>query len=127
MNRDCCILNAGGGAWAFEPLARQLGDALWVEVSQEPRDFNYLLLADDDVAESVNSFIPLASMKLAADKRESARCFATAKVPTPQTFLLDSLEEAQELLYREGSRQWCLKYPTGCGAAGNGTKQKGSL
>ena len=40
---DCCVLNAGPGAWAFEPLANQLAAALGIDVSTEPRRFNYVL------------------------------------------------------------------------------------
>jgi hypothetical protein len=69
---DCCILNSGGGSWAFAPLARQLSDALWVDVSETPRRFNYLLLADDAVAEARDDFfIPFASMGC----RRLGRCF----------------------------------------------------
>jgi len=88
---DCCILNSGGGAWAFEPLARQLSDALWVEVSEIPRAYNYLLLADDNIASQCNSFIPFAAMRMASDKRLLAKAFADQGVPTPRTVLLDSL------------------------------------
>src|SRR5687768_9617293 len=41
-----CILNGGAGAWAFAGLAEQLGRALWLEVSETPRAFNYLLLVE---------------------------------------------------------------------------------
>lgn len=60
--KQCCVLNSGGGAWAFEPLALRLLACLGVEVATVPRRFNYL---------------------------ERADC------------------------------QWCLKYPTGCGASGH--------
>ena len=116
---DCCILNSGGGAWAFEPLARQLSDALWVEVSEIPRAHNYLLLADDSAASQCNSFVPFAAMRMASDKRLLAKAFADHGVPTPQTFLFDSLEEAERLLVQSPDRQWCVKYPTGCGASGH--------
>jgi len=45
--KDCCVLNGGSGAWAFEPLALQLSSSLGVDVSGEPRRFNYLLHIED--------------------------------------------------------------------------------
>ena len=116
---DCCILNSGGGSWAFEPLARQLSDALWIDVSQSPRAHNYLLLADESVASQCNSFVPFAAMQIASDKRLLAKAFADHAVPTPQTFLLDSLEDAERLLLNSPDRKWCVKFPTGCGASGH--------
>jgi hypothetical protein len=117
---DCCILNSGGGSWAFAPLARQLSDALWVDVSQASRRFNYLLLADDGVAEARDDFfIPFPAMQLAADKRLVASAFAAHGVPTPRTLLLESMEDAERLLVAEPDRKWCLKFPTGCGASGH--------
>ncbi len=116
---DCCILNAGGGSWAFAPLAERLSRALWIGVAEEPRGYNYLLLADDVVAEGRDDlFIPFASMQAAADKRELARIFSANSVPVPQTYLVDSLEAARELA-ADSRRTWCLKFPTSCGAAGH--------
>src|SRR3954462_9805660 len=95
---DCCILNAGGGSWAFAPLAEQLSRALWVDIAEEPRRYNYLLLADDAVAKSrADFFIPLASLELAADKRALARVFATRSVPTPETHLVDSFDDVRRV------------------------------
>ncbi|MDB5294482.1 MAG: hypothetical protein JWO31_465 [Phycisphaerales bacterium] len=117
---DCCILNAGGGSWAFAPLAELLSCALWIDVAAVPRHFNYLLLADDAVADARQSFfIPVASMELAADKRALARVFAARSVPTPETHLVESLEDARRLAATDGGKSWCLKFPTGCGATGH--------
>jgi hypothetical protein len=78
------VRNAGGGAWAFEALARRLADDLWVGVSDTPRAYNYLLAADDpDPAAGGGSFIPPDAVRLAADKRLLARAFAAHAVPTP--------------------------------------------
>jgi hypothetical protein len=119
-NEACCILNGGGGAWAFADLAVQLSQALWLEVSRVPREFNYLLLVDDvDQATSGELFIPYRAMQLAADKRLLAEKFTAAGVPTPKTRLVGSLAEAERVLARESGREWCLKYPTGCGASGH--------
>ncbi len=120
MQRDCCILNGGGGAWAFAPLAAQLSRALWIDVAAEPRRLNYLLLADDEVLSAgMGSFVPLAAITAASDKRILATVFAAAGVPTPDTRLVASVADAERLLDEEPDRQWCLKYPTGCGAAGH--------
>lgn len=117
---DCCILNSGGGSWAFAPLAEQLSRALWVDIAEEPRRFNYLLLADDAVAKGcAGLFIPYASLEMASDKRASARAFASKSVPTPKTYLVESLDEAQQIAAGKPDVTWCLKYPTGCGASGH--------
>jgi len=117
---DCCILNSGGGSWAFAPVARHLSDALWVDASETPRRFNYLLLADDAVAAArTDFFIPFSSMQLAADKRLLASAFTAHGVPTPRTLLLESMADAERLLVTDPSREWCLKFPTGCGASGH--------
>jgi hypothetical protein len=117
---EYCILNGGGGAWAFASLARQLSDALWVDVSAAPRDYNYLLHLDDpDTAACGELFIPIRCMRLAADKRLLAEVFASAGVPMPETRLVGSLAEAERLLVEQPGRDWCLKYPTGCGASGH--------
>lgn len=116
----CCILNGGGGAWAFASLARQLSAALWVDVSESPRDYNYLLHLDSfDPAAGGEVFIPFRCMQLAADKRLLAEVFASANVPTPETHLIGSLADVKQLLADEPDREWCLKYPTGCGASGH--------
>src|SRR6185369_1677388 len=36
---SCCIVNGGGGAWAFDALAHQLSAALWLDVSETPRRY----------------------------------------------------------------------------------------
>ena len=45
--------------------------------------------------------------------------FASTSVPTPRTYLLSSLAEAEQLLAEEPRREWCLKFPTSCGASGH--------
>ena len=45
--KDCCILNAGNGEWAFAPLARQLSTHLGIDIAAEPSRFNYMLHVDD--------------------------------------------------------------------------------
>ncbi|WP_193376999.1 ATP-grasp domain-containing protein [Frigoriglobus tundricola] len=118
--RSCCILNGGGGAWAFGGLAAQLGRSLWLDVSEVPREFNYLLLADGlDPAACGELFIPYRAVQLAADKRLLAAAFAAAGVPTPETRLVGSLAEAERVPAEDPGREWCLKFPTGCGASGH--------
>ncbi len=117
---SCCIVNGGGGAWAFTSLAQQLGSALWIDVSEKPRRYNYLLFMDELDASAVGElFIPYRSMELAADKRLLAKAFATDSVPTPDTRLVNTLEEAERILQESPNRDWCLKYPTSCGASGH--------
>jgi hypothetical protein len=116
----CCVLNSGGGAWAFAALARQLSDALGVDVSETPRDYNYLLHSDDfDSAACGELFIPFRGMQLAADKRLLAELFASHGVPTPATRLIATLGEAKRLLAEKSDLQWCIKFPNGCGASGH--------
>jgi hypothetical protein len=117
---DCCILNSGGGAWAFDALATELSRALWVDISTTPRRFNYLLLADDSVVSTdLDLFVPVTAIEMAADKRAIARAFSAARVPTPVTSLVESVEDAKRMLASDPHRAWCLKYPTGCGATGH--------
>lgn len=117
---SCCILNVGDGAWAFAAIARGLGESLWLDVSETPRAFNYLLQSDTPDAGGCDAlFIPYRSMQIAADKRRLAEAFAAAGVPTPETRLVGALAEAERLTAEEPGRAWCLKYPTGCGASGH--------
>lgn len=116
----CCVLNGGEGAWAFDGLAAQLADALWVDVAAAPRRFNYLLSWEGrEPLPDRALFIQLRSVELAADKRLLAAAFAEGGVPTPETLLLDSWQAVLSLLGRTPGREWCLKYPLGCGAAGH--------
>lgn len=117
---DCCILNGARGAWAFEPLALQLAAAIGIEISTEPRRFNYVLNMEPlEPARIEASFIPLPSIELAADKRLLAQCFAAHHVPRPRTVLLETFAEVQDFLAQESKIEWCLKFPTGCGANGH--------
>jgi hypothetical protein len=116
----CCVLNAGGGAWAFEALARRLADDLWVDVSDAPRAFNYVLASDDPApARGGDLFVPLAAVRLAADKRQLAKVFAAHRVPTPETHLVGTLDDAHRLRAANSDREWCVKFPTACGGSGH--------
>ena len=111
------ILNQGAGAWAFEPLAERLAQALWIDVSEEPADVNYVLSWDRPASPPGRSFIPTHAVSVAADKRLQVDRFASAGVPTPLTHLLDGLAQAAQLDDRVG--RWIVKYPTSCGASGH--------
>ena len=115
-----CVLNGGGGAWAFSALAQQLSDALGIDISETPRQFNYLLAVDGrDPSTCGELFIPIQGIHDAADKRRLAEVFAAHRVPTPDTRLIGSLAEAEKILTDEPDREWCIKFPTGCGASGH--------
>jgi hypothetical protein len=117
---DCCVLCGGDGAWAFEPLARSLAAALWVDLSPVPRQFNYLLFTDSlPLPTGCESFVPLESIALAADKRRLADVFTRAGVPIPETHLLHTWDEVCQIRVSRPETQWCLKFPTACGASGH--------
>ena len=118
--KDCCVLNSGNGAWAFEPLALQLSSSLGVDVSSQPRRFNYLLHVEDmDSPVGRGMFIPTEAVRLASDKRLLAAAFIEHGVPTPETHLLDTFEQVLRFVREHPESEWCLKYPTGCGASGH--------
>ncbi len=111
------ILNGGKGSWAFSQLAAQLQQALWLEAVDEAADLNYVLFYDGD--KEPTSFIPLASVEIASDKRVQAELFTAAGVPMPKTILLPNAEEVYGFVSENADRGWVLKYPIGCGAAGH--------
>ena len=118
--KDCCVLNSGSGAWAFEPLALQLSASLGVDVSGEPRRFNYLLHVEDtDGPVRCDVFIRPEAVRLASDKRLLAAVFIKHGVPTPETHLLDTFEDVLRFIGDHSRSEWCLKYPTSCGASGH--------
>jgi glutathione synthase/RimK-type ligase-like ATP-grasp enzyme len=117
---DCCILNGGSGSWAFDTLAQQLSTALRVSISAQARRFNYLLQVDslsDDFSQKV--FIPISSIHLASDKRLIAETFQRHGVPTPHTVLSDTFGDVIDFVAQHPDIEWCLKFPTGCGANGH--------
>lgn len=120
MKPDCCVLNGGKGSWAFEPLAQQLSSALGIPISAEPTRFNYLLHLDT-MAEPFPHplFIPLSSIRTASDKRLVEAAFARNQVPTPFTHLAETFAEAVQFVAAHPESEWCLKYPTSCGANGH--------
>ncbi len=118
--KDCCVLNSGSGAWGFEPLAVQLSSSLGIDISEEPRRFNYLLHVEDtDRPVGCDVFIPTEAIRLASDKRLLAVVFREHDVPTPQTRLLETYDEVLRFIREHSDNEWCLKYPTSCGASGH--------
>jgi len=122
--QNAVILNSGEGAWAFEPLASRLAHIFGVPVSSTPAEWNYLLAFDGELKPEQKSFILLNAVNIATDKRETARVFNAENVPSPPTFLLDDTE-LSDFLSKENTRQWLLKWPVGCGAAGHRFIQSG--
>src|ERR1041384_3069560 len=116
----CAIANGGGGSWAFDELARDLAEILWVEVTETPRDFNYLLSQDlPDQGPSFESFIPHGAIRTASDKRLIAAAFEATQVPSPATCLLRTRQDIDGVIRSNPRMTWCLKWPIGCGAAGH--------
>src|SRR5579859_7243678 len=117
---DCCVLNSGNGSWAFEPLANQLARLLGIEVSDQPRRFNYLLFRESPtLPANCRSFVPLEAIRLASDKRLLATVFNEHRVPTPETMAIEDFAQVQDYIRSQPAKQWCLKYPISCGANGH--------
>jgi glutathione synthase/RimK-type ligase-like ATP-grasp enzyme len=117
---DCCVLNGGPGSWAFAPLAYRLSSCLGIEVSDRPRRFNYLLhLEDANQLVGCKVFIPVEAIRMASDKRLLAVAFAEHGVPTPETHLLEGWDQVIRFVGGQSGKEWCLKYPTGCGGSGH--------
>jgi glutathione synthase/RimK-type ligase-like ATP-grasp enzyme len=115
----CAILNAGGGAWAFQELADHLARVLRVPVSATLARHNYLLASDADVPPDARTFVPLPAIRLASDKRRLAHVFEQAGVAAPRTHLLATEEALRRHLAAAPGSEWVLKWPTGCGASGH--------
>jgi glutathione synthase/RimK-type ligase-like ATP-grasp enzyme len=114
------VLNSGSGAWGFEPLAAQLSSSLGIDVSEQPRRFNYLLHVEASGSSAgFDVFIPTEAVRLASDKRLLARVFTENCVPVPLTRLFDSFDDVLSFIRAHSSNEWCLKYPIGCGANGH--------
>lgn len=117
---NCCVLNGGPGSWAFEPLAHRLSSCLGIEVSDRPRRFNYLLHVEDGTQlVGCKVFIPVEAIRMASDKRLLAAAFAEHGVPTPETHLLEGWHQVIRFVSGQSDKEWCLKYPTGCGGSGH--------
>lgn len=93
---------------------------LRVDVVSRPRAFNYVLgAALQDLPEKNAQFVDVDTIQLASDKRLLASTFAAAHVPTPITELIGNLDDARAFVRARPHWEWCLKYPTGTGAAGH--------
>jgi hypothetical protein len=112
------VLNKGLSAWAFQELAQKLSNSLWLEISETPADYNYVLGWDGDDLDSSNTFIPFDGIKLASDKRLLADIFKKNNIPIPETYLFNTTQDVLNLL-QNSSEEWCLKYPISCGASGH--------
>jgi predicted ATP-grasp superfamily ATP-dependent carboligase len=110
------ILNQSEGKWAFENLAQMLSQSLWVDISENAGNLNYILCTDTELIDNnLNSFIPLNSINIASDKREIEKRFESAGVARPKTLIFESSQEVELLLETHENNSWILKYPTGCG------------
>ena len=109
------IVNQTAGEWAFDKLANILSQSLWVDVEEDFGDINYLLYADEQKADKINNFIPIESIKIAADKRKIEKKFNQYRVARPKTFLADNQKEVELILSEYSQIRWILKYPIGCG------------
>lgn len=109
------IVNQSPGKWAFDKLANMLSESLWVDVKEDFGDINYILCAEKEKIDKINSFIPIDSIKIAADKRKIEENFNKYRVPRPKTLLVYSQKEAESILSEYPHIQWILKYPIGCG------------
>jgi len=116
---DCCILNSGNGAWAFDGLASQLSRSLAIPVKETPCDYNYVLFHDDPAHVRGTWFIPHRAIVNASDKRLLAGLFTQHHVPTPATHLVENPEDLASFLMSKNGTQWCLKYPLASGAFGH--------
>ncbi|BAY83510.1 hypothetical protein NIES267_29990 [Calothrix parasitica NIES-267] len=109
------IVNRTAGKWAFDKLANVLSESLWVDIEEDFGDINYILCADKQNAHKINSFIPIESINIAADKRKIEKKFNQYLVARPNTFLADNEKEVELILLEYPHIQWILKYPIGCG------------
>ena len=110
------ILNQSDGSWIFDDLAQMLSRSLWVDVSENAGDLNYLLCTDAEIIENrVNSFIPSNSITVASDKREIEKRFKSYGVNRPTTFIVNLPSEIESILESSTKNRLILKYPTGCG------------
>ncbi|HEY1187826.1 MAG TPA: hypothetical protein VGE74_09220 [Gemmata sp.] len=69
--------------------------------------------------EGCTSFIPFSAIARAADKRQLAEVFTRKRVPCPETHLLDTWAEVEKFCASRTETEWCLKFPTACGASGH--------
>lgn len=110
------IINQGGGKWAFENLAYILSESLWVDIQEYFGNLNYILCVENYEINKIASFIPIDSIKIAADKRKIEERFNAFGVPRPRTIIPSNAKEIEAILSENDQLKWILKYPTGCGA-----------
>jgi glutathione synthase/RimK-type ligase-like ATP-grasp enzyme len=119
--RRAVIWNSGAGAWMFQEFAGQLSQAWDVPVSEKPGAFNYLLNCELDsvIILKQKLFIPWDAIIMAADKRLQAAAFRQGQVPIPETHIVPNFQDCQAIIQERTEKEWCLKFPTACGAAGH--------
>lgn len=113
------LLNAGTGAWAFEEVVVRLASAFWLDATEIPGDYNYVLACDGPEPPTGRFFIPFEASQVASDKRLQAAAFTQAGISVPETHLLETSDEVRAILQRDSHVRWALKWPTGCGGAGH--------
>lgn len=116
---NAVILNQGVGQWAFEEHASNMADVLWLEVSSEPAECDYVLGWDGQQPPAGELFIPWSGIQAAADKRIQARLYQEHSVPCPRSLLFTDEKELCHFLAGESHVEWVLKYPVACGASGH--------
>ncbi|MBW4511665.1 MAG: ATP-grasp domain-containing protein [Scytonematopsis contorta HA4267-MV1] len=109
------IINTSNGKWAFEKLANILSEALWVEIQEKFCDINYTLCIEESENYNINNFIPINSIKIAADKRNIEKRFNQFSVARPKTFVVQDEKDVESILSEHFYIKWILKYPIGCG------------
>ena len=121
MTPSACILNTGGNAWAFQPIAAALASRTGLPIASAPSCRNYLLGCDSlpDPDADQQYFVPIDAIQLASDKRLIAECFNREGVATPKTVLIEDLGAAKAFASKHNDHRWCIKYPTGCAASGH--------
>jgi glutathione synthase/RimK-type ligase-like ATP-grasp enzyme len=118
--KNCTILNADSSAWAFQELAEQLSKVLWIPISETPAEYNYVLSWDEKKIQLCQPmFISFEAIKLASDKRLLAFNFIKNKLPIPDTYLFQNSNDVLNFLRNNYQKEWCLKYPLGCGGSGH--------
>jgi glutathione synthase/RimK-type ligase-like ATP-grasp enzyme len=111
------ILNQSDGSWIFDNLAQMLSRSLWIDIDESTSDLNYILCAEPELIDLhfINSFIPLRSIHIAADKREVEKRFKSDDVVRPHTAIFNTAQQVEMFLQEYNDLTWILKYPTGCG------------
>lgn len=119
--RGLKIVNAPQG-WAHQEQANRIaaltGGTLVAKPIPGDTDLYYPFFVDDTkdgsalLLDGIEPFIPVSAILVALDKREQAKLFKANGVPTPETYLVDTLDKVGEFLEAHQDHEWILKYPT---------------